>query len=165
LVDYLEPESYQLLLRSIERERDRLLTELLYEAGCTTTEAAQLKREDIQTDGTVHFPDRTVPIPPALARALLEQAGSHVFTSRQQDCITPKRIQQILKPHLQKMRLHKTSPHVLRYTHIVHAYHQGRSIAAICKQTGLTTMRLAQIIAELPEATEQYTLRRRGGNQ
>ena len=44
----------------------------------------------------------------------------------------------------------KTTPHVLRYTHIVHAYRQGVPIQAIGKQTGLTSVRIAQIVADVP---------------
>ncbi len=167
MVEYLEPEEYATFVRSIQRERDRVLAQFLYESGCTATEAALLKTHALRSDGTVTFDDRTASISPTLAHAILEQAGAHLFTSRQEDSITPKRIQQILKPYLARVHHGKTTPLLLRYTHIIHAYRQGNSLSTICEQTGLTAVRVAQILEDLPEERARYILagKGRGGVQ
>jgi site-specific recombinase XerD len=158
VVDYLDQESYERLLSTIEQRRDRLLAQFLYESGCTATEAAELKTNHLHRDGTLTVAGRSAKISTSLASELLEQAGSHLFTSRQEDSITPKRIQQILKPYLKRIHRGKATPLVLRYTHIIHAYLQGQSLNTICSQTGLTAVRLAQILADLPTHPDSYTL-------
>lgn len=163
MVDYLDQNEYEQLLKTIEQRRDRLLAQFLYESGCTATEAAELKSSSLHSDGTLRVNGRTTTISRALTEELLAQAGSHLFSSRQEDSITPKRIQQILKPYLKTVHAGKATPLVLRYTHIIHAYLQGQSLATICSQTGLTAVRLAQILADLP-ADASYTLRS-GGSQ
>ncbi len=162
MVDYLDYEEYQSFISSIERERDKLVAQFLYESGCTVSELAELKTSAIRSDGTITFSDRAATISPQLAHTVLKQANAFAFSSRQDESITPKRLQQILKPHLARIRRGKVTPLVLRYTHIVHAYQQGLPLTTICKQTGLTPVRLAQILSNLPTQQVRYVLGRGG---
>jgi len=135
----------------------------LFESGCSISEAAAIPTQALNDDGTLALPNRTVAIPPTLAQALKAQAGTYLFATRQTATITPKRIQQILKPYLTRIHTGKVTPHVLRYTHIIHAYRQGVSIQAISSQTGLTPVRVAQIVATVP-APARYTFQSPLGN-
>ncbi len=150
LTDYLETAELEALLQIIDRTRDRLLVRFLFESGCSISEAAAIHTEALASDGTLALQGRTVIISADLARALKENAGTCLFSTRQTTTITPKRIQQILKPYLSQIHNGKTTPHVLRYTHIIHAYKQGVPIRAISNQTGLTSVRVAQIVANIP---------------
>jgi integrase len=148
--EYLTREELEQLLHSITAPRDRLLVRLLYESGCSISELSDLKTSAVAHDGTVHFSDRTATISPELAGELLKQADTYIFHTRQTPNITPKRIQQILKPYIAGVHKGKVTPHILRYTHIIHAYTHGLPLAAIAEQTGLTCIRLGQIVASLP---------------
>jgi len=148
LAEYLGTNELETLFSSIQNERDKLLARFLYESGCTVSEASELKTTNVHKDGTIIFSDRTARISTNLAHSLLTQAGSYIFHTRQTPNITPKRIQQILKPYLSAVHKGKVTPHLLRYTHIMHAYERGVPLPAIASQTGLTMVRLGQILAD-----------------
>jgi site-specific recombinase XerD len=150
VIEYLAPEELDRLLSSIDNQRDRLIVRLLYESGCSISEISELRTTAVHSDGAIHFADRTAQISGELAQELLKQASTHIFHTRQTQTITPKRIQQILKPYIAAVHKGKTTPHILRYTHIIHAYKQGLQLQAISRQTGLTAVRVAQIVAEVP---------------
>ena len=150
MTEYLSREELEQLLHSIQSPRDKLLVRFLYESGCSISELSELKTSTLHADGTLLIGSRKAVISAELAHELLKQADTYVFHTRQTPTITPKRIQQILKPYIAAVHKGKVTPHVLRYTHIVHAYTQGVPLAAISEQTGLTCVRLGQIVAELP---------------
>jgi integrase len=163
VIEFLQREELEQLLNSIDNPRDRLLVRLLYESGCSLHEISELKANAVQADGTIHFSDRKAVISAELARELLQQASTYIFHTRQTATITPKRVQQILKPYIAAIHKGKTTPHILRYTHIVHAYKQGLQLGAISQQTGLTPVRVAQIVAEVPQAQGYGAFFKRGG--
>lgn len=155
---YLQQEEVVQLLQSIPEQRDRLLAQFLYESGCSVSELTALRPAAVHTDGTVTIGNRTAHISVELARTLLSAAGTFVFGSRQAQTITAKRVQQILRPHLSAFKKSKPTPHVLRYSHIIHAYALGISLATISKQTGLGTQRLAQIVSNTTTPTPYRAL-------
>jgi integrase len=166
VTEYLSREELEQLLQAVPSQRDKLLVRLLYESGCSISELSDLRTHAIHTDGTVSFGSRKAHISSDLAQELIKQASTYIFHTRQTPTITPKRIQQILKPHIASVHKGKITPHVLRYTHIVHAYQQGLPLSVISQQTGLTCVRLAQIVGEL-ETQKNYTafFAKRGGKQ
>ena len=123
--EYLQKEDIDKLLSSITNERDKLLVRILYESGCTLSEITELKTNALHTDGTIQFSDRRANISPELAQELIKQAATHIFHTRQTPTITAKRIQQILKPYIANVHKGKTTPHILRYSHVIHAYKAG----------------------------------------
>lgn len=151
-VEYLKQDEVGRLLNTISNLRDKLLAQFLYESGCSVSEASELRASQIHRDGKVQFREHTATISLALTHALLEGASTHIFSSRQSSSITPKRIQQILKPYLKQVHKGKTTPHLLRYSHIIHAYQQGLQLGAIANQTGLSTVRLGQIVSDITPA-------------
>lgn len=157
MIEHLALEELDRLLTSITNQRDKLIVRLLYESGCSISEISELRASAVHSDGTVQFANRKAHISSELAQELLKQADSYVFHTRQTPTITPKRIQQILKPYIAAVHRGKTTPHILRYTHIIHAYKQGLQLQAISRQTGLTAVRVAQIVAEVP-ASKSYNL-------
>lgn len=163
MAEFLRHEDLERLFSSISNSRDRLLCQFLYESGCTVSEASELKAINLHGDGSTQFSDRKAVISPALATALLKQANTYVFHTRQTINITPKRIQQILKPSIAAIHKGKITPHILRYTHIIHAYQRGIPLSAICQQTGLTTVRLGQILADLPSQRDYTAFFEKGG--
>jgi site-specific recombinase XerD len=163
VTEYLQKEELDKLIHSITNPRDRLLVRLLYESGCSVSEISELKTSAVHPDGTIHFIDRTAFISTELAQELLKQADQYIFHTRQTPTITPKRIQQILKPYIASIHKGKTTPHILRYTHIVHAYKQGLQLQVISEQTGLTPIRLAQILGDMPSQKGYGAFFRRGG--
>jgi integrase len=126
------------------------MARFLFESGCSISEAAAIRNAALSADGTLELGERTVIIAPDLASELKTQAGEYLFSTRQAATITPKRIQQILKPYITRVHKGKNTPHVLRYTHVVHAYKQGVPIRSISSQTGLSAVRIAQIVADVP---------------
>ena len=165
MTEYLQNDELEKLFASITNLRDRLLARFLYESGCTVSEASELKTTGIHSDGAVQFPDRKAVISSELAQELLKQAGSHVFHTRQTESITPKRIQQILKPYIAAVHKGKVTPHILRYTHIINAYKHGVQLHAISQQTGLTPVRLGQILADVPVQKGYGLFFEKGGKQ
>lgn len=163
MIEYLAPDELQTLLDSIPHARDKLLARFLFESGCSISELSALRSSAVHPDGTVDFGDRVSRISPDLARELLAQASTYVFHTRQTPTITPKRVQQILKPYIASLRKNKTTPHILRYTHIVHAYTQGLRLQAISEQTGITAVRVAQIVADIPTTDGYGSFFARGG--
>lgn len=153
---YLQQAEIEELLRSIPNTRDRLLAQFLYESGCSVSDVIALKSNAIHGDGTVHFSKRSAQISQQLAQELLSNAGTYIFSTRQTPTITAKRVQQILKPLLARYQKRKHTPHVLRYSHVVHAYLHGVSLHAISKQTGLSAQRLAQILEHIQG--KQYSI-------
>lgn len=150
MAEYLQKQELERFLQSIPNERDRLLAQFLYESGCAISEVCELKTSAVHADGTVQFDDRKANISAELAKKLLAGAGTHIFSTRQAATITAKRVQQILKPYLALVHKGKITPQLLRYTHIIHAHNQGIPLHAISEQTGLTAVRLAQILADVP---------------
>jgi integrase len=156
VTEYLQREELDRILSSITNTRDRLLVRVLYETGCSLHEISELKTTNVYSDGTIQFTDRRAQISVDLAHELIKQADHYIFHTRQTPTISPKRIQQILKPHIAAVHKGKVTPHILRYTHIIHAYKQGLQLSAISAQTGLTPVRVAQIIADVP-STKSYS--------
>ena len=165
MTEHLQHDELEKLFASIATARDRLLARFLYESGCTVSEASGLRTTAVRPDGTVQFPDRKAVISPGLASELLQQAGTHVFHTRQTASITAKRIQQILKPYISAVHRGKTTPHILRYTHIIDAYRRGVQLSAISQQTGLTSVRLGQILADVPVQKGYGLFFEKGGKQ
>lgn len=150
MAEFLQKYDLERFFQSIPNERDRLLAKFLYESGCSVSEVCELKTTAVHPDGAVQFDNRRANISAELAKKLLENASTYIFSTRQAATITAKRVQQILKPYLSAVHKGKVTPHLLRYTHIIHAYNQNIPLHAISQQTGLTTIRLAQILADVP---------------
>lgn len=157
--EFLTQQQLSHILDSVRSLRDWLLIRVQYETGCTVSELIHIKREDIRA-GRIKTGDRTARVSTDLTRRCKEYLGTHgsdyLFPSRQSPHLTVKRIQQITKKLLKdcNIRVDKKTPHLFRYTHIIHAHEQGISMPAIMQQTGLGELRISQIINECTEPAE-----------
>ncbi|MFT4250371.1 MAG: tyrosine-type recombinase/integrase [Candidatus Woesearchaeota archaeon] len=158
MIEYLEIDEIQQLKALTKEQRDALLIATQYETGCTVSELINIRREDLR-ERHIHVEDRLCRVSTTLLEQLSLYVKTHespyVFPSRQQDRLTQKRVQQIIRKRLRALNkdLDKTSPHLLRYSHIVHAVQQNIPLQAIMQQTGLKEMRLSQIISQIQTST------------
>jgi integrase len=156
-------EEYQKLLRTTHDHRDLLLIRVLYETGCTVKELVNLKVHDFHTSNcSIHISaettrtktSRTSSISPTLCHELLpltlhKQPTSSLFSSRQSDALTTKRVRQIIQSLSKKSIGREISPQTLRYTHIAHAIQKNIPIKSIQAQVGLDTLRMTQLVDRL----------------
>lgn len=161
MTEYLTQQQLERLQALTKVPRDRLLIRTQYETGCTVSELVEIKREDLGKDH-IKVGERKSHVSKSLLEALRAYLRTHhspyVFTSRQNNSLTTKRVQQIIKQALKRLDadLEKQTPHLLRYTHIVHAAKQRIPLKAIMDQTGLAEQRVSQILSELPSQEEEY---------
>lgn len=162
MIEYLTQQQLHQLQARTKAPRDRLLIQTQYETGCTVSELVNLKREDLKKH-SILVDERECYVSEhlleELAVYLRRHQSSYVFTSRQQHKLTTKRVQQILKELLEELDapIQKTTPHILRYTHIVHAAKQHIPLSSIMRQTGLAEQRLSQILTQaIPEQANDY---------
>lgn len=158
-ITYLTTEQLDALREGTETLRDYLLIEVQFETGCTVSELASIKRDDVKSTH-IKVSDRTCRVSETLLKRIQEFLKQHesryLFPSRQQEAITCKRVQQIVKKYIKGLTptVSKQSPHILRYTHIVHALKNNIPPPAIMKQTGLGELRISQIIAQVQSADQ-----------
>lgn len=152
MIEYLDKQQLAQLQALTSELRDWLLITTQYETGCTVSELVNIKKEDIQKDA-IRIDERLCKVSQNLLNKLLAYINTHnspyVFPSRQQESLSTKRVQQIIKKHLKVLDVQKPTPHVLRYTHIAHAVQQSIPLHAIKAQTGLGELRLSQIVSEV----------------
>jgi len=108
----LEPEQAKAIINSVSNEKERLLLKILYEVGCTVSELAGIKVEDIKTDSiriVKNGRERNIIISHELRRELkdyLKKAlkkklySEFLFSTRQSPKMDIRRVQQIVKKHL-----------------------------------------------------------------
>jgi site-specific recombinase XerD len=159
VVEYLTKKQILQLQARTRVLRDWLLVTTQYQTGCTVSELTHIKREDIREhdiliDGRVCRV--STELLQKLSRYLKNHDSPYVFVSRQQPQLTDKRVQQIIKKRLKELdpKLSKATPHVLRYSHIVHAAKQNIPLRSIMDQTGLGELRLTQILSDVLPAQE-----------
>lgn len=161
MTEYLTQQQLEQLEARTKAPRDRLLIRTQYETGCTVSELVSIKREDLREHG-IRVGERDCHVSQELLEELRRYAQTHrsdyLFTSRQNDSLTTKRVQQIIKQALNKLSadIEKPTPHLLRYSHIIHAAQQHIPLKDIMAQTGLAEQRLSQILSELPTDQEAY---------
>lgn len=160
-MDILSQQQLKRLLDLAKAPRDALLIRTQYETGCTVSELTQIQRSDLN-DSTITIQHRPCHVSGSLLTDLKKLTQTHtspyVFASRQSDCLTSKRVQQIVKRYLKQLdpTLEKKTPHLLRYTHIAHALAKHIPAKAIMAQTGLQELRMAQLMQELQPDTQGY---------
>lgn len=163
-IHYISREDVMKLEGSINSKRDRLILEVLYETGCTVGEAVKLKKDDLDVaNKQIGFPaeitksktPKTSRISERLSSELdsyleeREKEGEksrYLFSSRQSESMTTKRVRQLVQKYGRKTGLGKILPQMIRYAHVMHAVEKGLPLAAIEKQTGLDKIRLVQIM-------------------
>ena len=161
MTEYLTQQQLEELKARTKAPRDRLLIQTQYETGCTVSELVNIKREDINKH-SIHVAERECRVSKQLIEELSLYVQRHqspyVFASRQNQNLTTKRVQQIIKALVNKVdkEIQKTTPHLLRYTHIIHAAKQHIPLPAIMRQTGLAEQRISQILSQALDDEDGY---------
>lgn len=161
---YLTIDEWKKLESLAKEQRDDLITQLLYESGCTVNELVNIRKADI-SDNSLHIrpknarnkEGRHVYISNILVKKIAAfskaNPGSiYLFSTRQSPQMTTKRVRQIVQGLCKKIGV-DAGPQVLRYTHIVHAYQKKIPLMAIQKQVGLKRSRAIEIFNQLPDMT------------
>ncbi|MFW6220473.1 MAG: tyrosine-type recombinase/integrase [Nanoarchaeota archaeon] len=149
-------------------KRDHLIILLLYHSGCTVNELVNVKIKDI------NFTNNTLKISKDfsrnksfriiyLSKFIIDKISrfinyndkmninqnEYLFSTRQSKKISTKRVRQIVEDVFFDLKIKNTTPQILRYTHIAHAYIKGIPIDAIQKQVGLRRSRAIEIFNQL----------------
>lgn len=163
-IKYLKREEWEKLRRSIDKSRDRIIIELLYQTGLRVGELAKAQVEDIdfeagfltipwqntktKTGRTVFIDEDTINKLKGHLRDTKRKKGS-LFE------ISKRRIQEIIQEYSKKSGV-KASAHTLRHSHIVHALLDKVPLSAIQKQVGHKRLTTTQIYSDLaPEQVKE----------
>ena len=167
-VNYLTIEQFNQLDSSISNKRDKLILHIIYETGCTVNELVQIKIKDIDFKNSIKFPSKNTKMNKErvsyVSAELLKEikifskgkkANDFLFSTRQGEGITTKRVRQIMQSYSKKAGLSKINPQIIRYTHVVHAIEKGIPVRAIQSHIGIDSLRMSQIYdAVAPKETE-----------
>lgn len=169
-VVFLSDEQYNRLDNSISNIRDKLFLHVIYETGCTVNELVQIKIKDIDFKNKyIKFPAENTKTNKArssyVSLGLLnkiklfskgKKSDDFLFSTRQGDGITTKRVRQIMQSYSRKAGLSKINPQIVRYTHIVHALKKGIPARAVQEHVGIDSLRMSQIYdAVMPKEKEE----------
>lgn len=158
---YLTAEQWNQLISSVCDNRDALLLRFLYETGCSVGEVVHLRREDVDLArcfAIIHSGHtgrkRTVTFSHELAQKLQQHLetvrAKFLFSSRQSESITTKRVRQLFKSYCKKAHIHFASgPQILRYTYVFQALLRNVPLPQIQMQIGLGKSRVSSLLHEL----------------
>jgi len=173
-IRFLDFDELDELLSQPMNNRDDLMICLLYETGCTVAELVGICFRHIDlnsnklTIASEHARNkelRRVFISDKLIKKIRiyrknNPDGKYLFSSRQSETITTKRVRQLVQKNLKSIGITKAGPQILRYTHIVHAYQKNIPLTAIQKQVGLKRSRAIEIFQQLPELETEGAYKR-----
>lgn len=168
-IKYLTKEQWNKLRGSIDKSRDRMIIELLYETGCRVGEIAKIDIQDIDfSGGYIRIPwqntktktGRTV----FVQEEILNKLRSYLREKRRKKGtlfgISKRRIQEIVQHYSKKSGV-KASSHTLRHSHIVHALQDKVNITAVQGQVGHKRLETTQVYSDLaPEQVREAYMRR-----
>ena len=168
-IKYLKRGEWEKLRRSIDRSRDRMIIELLYQTGLRVGELAKTQVEDIDFEsGFLAVPwqntktktGRTVFVEEEILNKLKGYLREHKRKKGPLFRISKRRIQEIIQHYSKKSGV-KASCHTLRHSHIVHALLDKVPLSAIQKQVGHKRLTTTQIYSDLaPEQVKEAYERR-----
>lgn len=166
---YLNKSEIENLIDLAPTNREKLLLLTLYELGCTLNELANIRVRDINletnqiTISNIGARGTRICIISNKTKNLIkkyfsyeglkEKRLAYLFISSHGGHMTVRRITQIIKNTLQKSGFkNRAHPQVLKYSHIINAYHSNVPPSAIKLQIGITDQRLAQILIQAGES-------------
>lgn len=168
-IKYLKREEWEKLRRSIDKSRDRIIIELLYQTGLRVGELVKAQVEDIDFgSGFLAVPWQNTKTKTGRAVFIEEETlnklkGYLRDVKRKQGTlfdISKRRIQEIIQHYSKKSGV-KASAHTLRHSHIVHALMDKVPITAVQKQVGHKRLETTQIYSDLaPEQVKEAYLTR-----
>jgi site-specific recombinase XerD len=149
--EILRKEEINKLMLAPDNDRDKILLRVLYETGCSVSEAAEINVVDCKTE--------YIQIKGKKARKLslsseLRELIAHFNRGRGlQDklfagthgTITTKRLRQLVQQYTEHVLGKKLNPTVLRYTRFAHSVNEGGDLGMIQDNLGLATQRTGQL--------------------
>jgi site-specific recombinase XerD len=154
--DYISLSEYIEIQKSLESKRDSLLVSILYETGITLSQLSSLKTSDfdfknlllkVYNDERFKLSGkfRSIQINALLAKELIRwieknEIKTYLFSSRQADKISERRIEQILNYYSQKSGI-RITPEILRNTYIANEISKN-GISKIVSNLGLNDFRV-----------------------
>lgn len=183
-IKYLKKDEWLKLKECIDNFRDKVIVSLLYSTGCRAGELCKMRVGDIDFEScfiripgentktgelrTVRAGNEVLSEIKAYLRVEKRKKGL-LFSGRQGDGITPRRIEQIIAGYAKRAsiqqvyakdsagrELKSVTPHTLRHTHIVHALLNKVPITAVQKQVGHKRLTTTQIYSDLaPEQVKE----------
>ncbi len=166
-LNYLSLEQIRKLVSSVSDTRDNLIIRVLYETGCSLNELTAIKvnhllgsRIRIKNTETKEIRHSTISAKLAKDLRLFIKGNrlddrSCLFSTRQSDSISEKRIRQIIQKYTKDEFSEKINPQSFRYYHIAHAYSNGMMLETIARQIGITTARIFKILSEMKISPKQ----------
>ena len=123
----------------IKNKQHLLMVELILETGCTLAELVGIKKTDIKGQ-IIQITGRKTNISEKISKILLGIKTEYVFSSRQSQKISDKRVFQIIKGYAKKVGLKEANPQILRNTHVMNALEVGVSKTEIENKTGVKNL-------------------------
>ncbi|MQY58313.1 MAG: tyrosine-type recombinase/integrase [Clostridia bacterium] len=168
-IKYLKKGEWKKLLDCVDKFRDMVIIELLYETGCRVGELAKMDIQDINfeagfirilAENTKTKVGRTVYIP----KGILSKVKAYLVMTRKKKGLlfglTKRRIQQLVKKYSDISGI-ACSAHTLRHSHVVHALMDKIPISAVQKQVGHKRLESTAIYTDLaPEQVKEAYQRR-----
>lgn len=149
--EYLTKEEFDRIREPVRDKRDRLILDIIFEAGCTLGELVNIEVEDIEfarNSLTIRAKEqkREVAISEGLSLRIKEFAMENklaekdrLFSTRQSKAISGKRVFQILREYSRNVGL-AVNTRILRNTHIAHSLSAGKTIEEVSRQTGIKNL-------------------------
>jgi site-specific recombinase XerD len=151
------------ILSCVSNPKHRLVLELIYGCGLRVSEAARLKKQNLDFGSNTLIvregkgkKDRLVNLPKTTAKKLQaylvarEDANPYVFDSSRGDHLTVKTIQAIFKNSCRKAGIKKkVSVHSLRHSYATHLLEQGTDLRIIQRLLGHSDVRTTQIYTQV----------------
>ncbi len=162
-IRYLSFEEWEKLKSQKKNTRDDLIINLLYFTGCTVNELVNIKIKDIDfkekilkirknTSRNNYF--RQVYLSEKVIKKIRNyiitaRPENYLLSTRQSKKMSTKRVRQIIQELCSMIKIKETTPQIIRYTHIAHAYKKNIPIDAIQKQVGIRRSRAIEIFNQL----------------
>lgn len=161
----------QMLFSSISDSRDFILVKILYETGCTLQAVCKIKVDDFEfikckvkiflNESNIlgrecFLSTKLCSEVKLYIKKMKMKDDDYLFSTRQSESMTPKRVSQIIEYYLNRIGVHDKTGKCIRYTHIVDAYKNKVSIEQIEKQVGIKKPRLVQICGSVKTDNNAY---------
>ncbi len=162
-IRYLSFDEWDKLKSYKKLSRDDLIITILYSTGCTVNELVNIKIKDIDFKNQILNVRKSTSrnnyhrqvflskkVIDKIKKYIKENsAGDYLFSTRQSNKMTTKRVRQIIQSLCAQIKIKDATPQIIRYTHIAHAYKKNIPVDAIQKQVGIRRSRAIEIFNQL----------------
>lgn len=158
----LSPEEVSLLIDSAEHQKSKLIIKLLYSAGLRVSELVNLKPQDLDFSQGIGWvrkgkgrKDRLFKIADSITSSLqkhLSKNPENKFIFSQNDPLTPRNIQRIIKKAAKKAGINKkVTPHTMRHSFATHLLDAGENLLVIQQLLGHKNLETTKIYTHISQ--------------